>query len=215
MNNERSFNLLVYHIPHTCISVFKNILTNLKINYICVQNISDYNKIDKNKKYTKYFIARDPVERCIREYYDFKKYFHRFNKNKFNLKIHSSDYDSITSYFMNESRRNVMCKTLLGYKDFSCHIDDNLFNSLKNTLDSSNEYVFDIYSPKISFENFRKSIINVNVHKYLINYNHHHDKMIPFQKQCSTVTCQDMTFKLEKWNSYDMKLFNYLKNKAF
>ena len=193
--------LVIHHIPHTCSRIAINLLDNNLYKYCKYKcNISHLDTID-------YIIIRDPVERLYKEYQDMYKHYNKYKSMKYDFVVPESSLVSLSTYIGNEQRCNVFCKHLMNYRDFNKRFSEEDYSIL---LDKLKNCIIDFYSLKLDFKNLEK-FSNINLKKYLPNYNDFNNTMKCYNKTDYNYYIQnDIMFNLQNANSFDIKLFKEL-----
>jgi hypothetical protein len=191
--------LLFLHIPHTCGRLIHSILDFNKIDFHRIHNDKDYTTKSFDSVYT---ILRDPLERCIAEYYHYSsryKQMHDIQLQVNNLNLTKESYDSIEQYYQNENRCNLACKYLL-QKDLDSKITDDDYNRIL-LLD----FHYDLYDSDLN-PTVLSELVNIDMKLCMKDRKYGH-----YKKISKEMPDFDEHF-IASQNTYDIKLFNHLKN---
>lgn len=190
--------LLFLHIPHTCGRLLNRIFINKIKNYHRIHNEKDYT--DKLYQYI-YVILRNPIDRCIAEYYH---YSNRFKNQKIqvnNMNLSMTSYNSLCSYYTNECTNNLVCKYIL-QKPLNEKITLNDYE-----LIIKKKIIFDIYTADLKLVNLDNILPDISNELK----NEKYGKYLKNEKNIN-VTDNDIKILKEK-NIFDIMLYEYYINK--
>ena len=179
--------LVLLHVPHTSMYPVYNIMSNLSIHHFYVKTENDFHNMKKRTLNVDdvqyYFILRNPIERISKEF------------------IHSKQEIKISDHIMIERNRNVNCKYILGSSE---PITDESFNEVLHLI-SQGKVKYDLFSEKTEYDTLFK-LTGINMYDYGVTNEYKNKKRIPF------FVPQELLFKFNEFNEYDIKLYNKLTN---
>mgnify|MGYP003640684395 CR=1 FL=1 len=124
--------LIFLHIPHTGGRNLGRWLWDKQISYKRLHNSNDLKECEINEKDILYFIIRNPVERCYKEFLHYSERLdivgvvNHLTKDLFKNK----DYKDYKDYFSLEINCNVYCKFILLRCDFDKPITEDEFENM-------------------------------------------------------------------------------------
>ena len=210
-------NLIFLHIPHTAGRSIKRILfsegflmDSAPIKVQVVHNSEQMKKLKNDRGIIKkYFVLRPTVERLIGQTIHYSRNLKSIGQvnhlilNDLKKKFPHYDLDNPFQFINLPSNQNVYCKFLLGFTNFNKIVTDNDFEKVKAMFKSNNPPIWDYYTKPIKTPNLEK-LLSITIE--------------PICFQQSSKESLDNLFKnqllvneIEKLNTYDIKLYNYLK----
>lgn len=164
----------------------------------CKELIDNYEKYKNNKII---IFLRDPLERLFSEFCFLR------NRKEFIILFKNKFPNNFEEYILSNKTHNQICKFILGIDLYSDQykINENDYNKIINFFENS-DIVYCLT------EQFSKSLVNIEnklnieINKNILNFRENLNKL-------EKTNWDHITKKFESNNIYDIKLYNFFKNK--